>query len=126
MVDRMSSEEFRKHIAKPKKGNKYRAKKTVIDGIKFDSQSEATYYGTLKLRKLSGDIKDFKRQVTYKIEINGSLICKYIADFVVYYPGGGIEVIDVKSIITANLQVFKLKQKLMKAVLGIDVKVVIP
>lgn len=126
MTDRMSSEEFRKHITKPKKGNKYRAKKTIIDGIKFDSQAEATYYGTLKLRKLSGDILDFKMQVTYEIIINGQLICKYRADFVVYYPAGGIEVIDIKSVITANLQVFRLKQKLMKAVLGIDVKVILP
>jgi len=37
--------------------NKYKNSKTIVDGHKFDSQKEARYYGTLKMRKLAGEIK---------------------------------------------------------------------
>lgn len=118
--------EFKELSAKPKKkGNKYRAKRITIDGYNFDSQAESQRYAFLKIQKQQGLIKDFEMQVTYSIVINSELICKYRADFVVYYNDGRFEVEDVKSTITKNLPVFKLKQKLMKAVLGIDVKVVL-
>ena len=94
---------------------KYNNKKVEVDGIKFDSQKEANYYGILKMRKLAGEIKDFEMQKVYRAEIEGKLICKYIADFVVYYSGG-VQVIDVKSEITRTNPVYRLKKKLIEAV----------
>ena len=120
--DIMSISDFKN--LKPKKKNKYNAVNTTIDGYKFDSQAEAIRYGHLKLLKLSGDIVDFKMQVPYKLEVNGKHICKYIADFVVYNNDGSIDVEDVKSVITQNLPVFKLKEKMMDAILGIKIKIV--
>ena len=100
---------------------KYRNVKTVVDGITFDSKKEANYYGKLKLLQKSGEVISFERQVRYNIVIDGQKICAYVADFVVVWSKSGIKVIDVKGISTP---IFKLKQKLMKAVLGIDVFIV--
>jgi predicted exporter len=99
---------------------KFLNKKTVVDGITFDSKKEAEYYGVLKLRKMAGEIKDFKIQVPFEMRVNGELICKYIADFVVYYPNG-IQVIDVKSEITRTNPVYRIKIKLLKAIHGITI-----
>lgn len=37
---------------------KYRNKKTVFDGITFDSKAEADYYHTLKIFKMAGEIEE--------------------------------------------------------------------
>lgn len=67
-----------KQVAKlPKFGNK----KTEVDGILFDSKKEATRYHELKLMLRAGLVRDLSLQVPYRIEIDGVLICKYIADF---------------------------------------------
>ena len=101
--------------------NKFRNKKVVIDGIKFDSTLEGNYYIELKHRRALGLI-DFQTQVKYPIVINGILICTYIADFVVTdKSSGAVSVEDTKGVLT---DVFKLKRKLMAAVLGIDIKII--
>lgn len=111
-------------VTKKPKQNKYRAKKITIDGLKFDSQNEAKRYGVLKMLKLGGQIKKFEMQKTFRLEVNGQLICKYIADFVVYHNDGRVVVEDSKSVITARLPVFSIKKKLMKAIHGIDIEIV--
>ena len=102
------------------KPSKFLNKKVVVDGIKFDSRKEADYYGILKMRKMAGEIRDFKMQVPFRMEINGDLICKYIADFVVEYANG-IQVIDTKSDFTRKNPVYRIKNKLMKAIHGITI-----
>ena len=102
------------------KPSKFLNKKVVVDGIKFDSRKEADYYGTLKMRKMAGEIRDFKMQVPFRMEVNGELICKYIADFVVEYANG-TQVIDIKSDFTRKNPVYRIKNKLMKAIHGITI-----
>ena len=55
--------------------NKYGNKKTVVDGITFDSRKEAKRYQELKLLEKAGEIKDLRRQVKYELipsqKING-------------------------------------------------------
>lgn len=86
----------------PAKKNKYNARKTVVDGITFDSQKEAEYYCQLKLRKKAGEITDFELQPVFilqeKYRLNGKTIraMKYKADFKVFYPDGRVEIVDVK------------------------------
>lgn len=124
-----TAEEFRRFQAgkveapATRKG-KYGNIEVVIDGIWFQSTKEGEYYKTLKILQAAGQILEFKRQATYKLSVNGVLICKYVADFVVYWPNGTIEVIDVKGEHTAKLPVFRMKRALMKAILNIDVKIV--
>ena len=61
--------------------NKYKAVKTTIDGITFDSKKEAKRYTELKLQKKSGMITHLELQPKYDIIINGAKICSYKADF---------------------------------------------
>lgn len=98
---------------------KYRAVKTVVDGITFASIAESERYGVLKLLKRSGQIKDFKMQVRYTFELNGVKICSYVADFVVEYPNGTVMVEDVKGFETKE---YKIKKKMMLAFFGIVIQ----
>ncbi len=104
-----------------RKVSKYRNVICEVDGMKFHSKKEARHYGYLKVMKLAGEVIDFKCQVEYKIVEDGELICKYIADFVVYYPNNIIEVWDVKSPITRKNPVYRLKKKLLKAIHKVDI-----
>jgi len=96
---------------------KYGNIKSEVDGIRFDSKLEARRYCVLKLLQQAGQISDLKLQVPYKLEINGSLVCKYVADFV-YQENGQMVVEDSKGVETPE---FKLKKKLMKAIHGIEI-----
>lgn len=46
----------------PEKPNKYNAKATYVDGMRFDSKAEAERWQYLRLRERAGDIADLKRQ----------------------------------------------------------------
>lgn len=105
-------------------GNKYGAKPTYIDGIRFDSGSEGTYYRMLKRRLDQGEIKSFERQVTYKLHDEvGLFVRKYIADYVITNLDDTFEVIDVKSPITRNLKKFRDNERLMLLNHGIKIQV---
>jgi hypothetical protein len=105
-----------------KKSSKFGAKKTIVDGITFDSKWESERYGQLRAMERGGIVTDLELQVKYDIVINDIKICKYIADFVYKEesPDGKIKEIveDAKGFETPE---FKLKKKLMKAVHGIDI-----
>lgn len=47
---------------------KYNAKKTVVDGIWFDSLVESLYYLYVKDLKEKGELKDFKLQPAYELQ----------------------------------------------------------
>lgn len=97
---------------------KYGAIKTQAHGLTFDSKGEAARYTQLLARLQHGEITNLRRQVKYRIEINGVHVCDYIADFV--YTENGAEVVeDFKGYITP---VYRLKAKLMRAVHGVTVR----
>ena len=106
--------------------SKYHAKKTLVDGIVFDSQKEARRYEALKMMEKSGLITDLKRQVKFVLiptqREYGKVVereCAYIADFT-YKDSLGNEVIeDVKGIRT---DAYKIKRKLMLHLFGIRIK----
>lgn len=99
------------------KRSKYGNKKTVVDGITFDSKAEAKYYNQLKWLKQAKQIKDFKLQPRYILqeafEKNGKKYKKieYVADFEVHKLDGSIEIIDIKGHETKE---FLLKRKLFE------------
>jgi hypothetical protein len=120
----MTAKQYQELINKPKEtGLKFGNVWTEVDGIKFQSKAEANYYGRLKVLKRAGMIKDFKRQVPFRIVVNGIFICTYKADFVVYHNSGTRDVVDVKSEATENLYFFQLKKKLLFALHGITLKI---
>lgn len=101
------------------RGNKYRAVKTEVDGILFDSKKEAKRYKELKLLEKAGDILDLILQPPYEIKINGIKICIYKADFQYFdKQKDAIVTEDCKGFKTP---VYRLKKKLMKALYGIDI-----
>lgn len=105
-------------MAPPPKRNKYRAKPTVVDGIRFASKREAEYYGTLKLEALATPGMFFLTQVPFTLE--GGV--KYVADFVVFRPPRTwsdppeetyqVEVIDVKGMRTPT---YRMKRRQVEA-----------
>lgn len=96
-------------------------KKTVYNGITFDSKKEAKFAMMLDIDIKLKKILSYQVQKVFHIEINGVNVCKYIADFVVVKNDGSQVVVDVKSEYTRKLPVYRLKKKLMKAVHGIDI-----
>lgn len=101
--------------------SKFRNVKKAVNGIEFDSTKEANRYKDLLVRMQAKDIRGLETQRAFAIEVNGEHICDYIADFV-YTMDGKQVVEDVKSKITRKQPVYRLKIKLMKAVLGITVQ----
>ena len=95
--------------------NKYRAKKTVVDGITFDSKAESERYKKLKERADKEEITHLELQPKFKCEIGGKLICTYKADFRYFeqtLSGTRLVVEDVKGFKTP---VYRLKKKLVEA-----------
>ena len=97
--------------------SKYNNKKTKVGDIVFDSKKEAERYRRLKAYENSGVIENLQIQVPFKLEVNGRLICKYIADFT-YEKNGEFVVEDAKGMRTT---VYNLKKKLMLAVHNIKI-----
>lgn len=95
--------------------NKYRNRKTVCDGITFDSMAEARYYTELKLLQKAGVVEDIELQPKFLLQDSYKYLGRtvrainYIADFRVTYADGHIEVVDVKG---KKTEVYNLKKKL--------------
>lgn len=120
--------------------NKYRAKKTVVDGITFDSKKEADRYIELKQKMYDGEIWELKLQVKFVLipaqreadrigkrsgVIRGRVIereCTYVADFT-YKDSNGFHVEDVKGMRDgAAYALFRVKKKMMLYFYGIRVE----
>jgi hypothetical protein len=51
-------------------------------GLRFDSKREHARWRDLQLLLKAGRIRKLRRQVRYPLEVEGVLICTYVADFV--------------------------------------------
>jgi hypothetical protein len=105
------------------KRSKYGARKSIVDGITFDSQAEATRYTFLRHMQRMGTIGGLQLQVRYRL-MAGDTVLKitsptypkgravtYVADFV-YTENGKTIIEDVKGMQTP---VYKLKKAIMAA-----------
>ena len=97
--------------------HKFNAKRTEIDGKKFPSKLEATYYGQLKIKQKIGDIVFFLRQVAFELPGN----VKYLVDFMVFYPDGEIEFVDTKG---KDTPLSIAKRKMVEDLYPITIKIV--
>lgn len=122
MIERMSRQQYQSETTKKKRGNKYGAKRTVVDGISFDSKREAEVYCDLKLLEREGRISGFERQRKFNLIVNGEIIGAYKADFafIDHDQDGRLRVVDVKGVVSRE---FSRTQKHVKALYGIDVEV---
>lgn len=106
------------------RASKYHAKKTVVDGIEFDSAKEAKRYTRLRALEDEGKIRHLRLQVPF--ELVPSFECdgvkyrgmRYVADFV-YVRDGALVVEDCKGFKTAE---YKLKKKLMAYVNHVNIE----
>jgi len=95
---------------------KYRNKKIVIDGKKFDSKKEANRFIELSIFENRSEIYDLQTQVRFEIipKNNKFRSIIYVADFVYIDNNGNMIVEDVKGYKRgAAYAMFKVKQKLM-------------
>ena len=118
---------------------KYHNKKTVIDGITFDSQAEARYYLQLKMLKQAGEVAVMECHPKFELlesyrkccgrlytgyEYKKITTCRhcgktmpvvhaitYSADFRVTYADGRVEVVDVKGM---EPRAFQMRKKLLE------------
>lgn len=102
----------------PEKQNKYRNRKVTSGGLKFDSVHESKVYEELRLRCLAGEYICLGTQVPFFLP--GGI--KYIADFLVIRPSGEWIVMDAKSDATRKDKVYRLKRRLMKECLHIEIQ----
>lgn len=80
------------------KGNKYRAKKCVVEGIRCDSLGEGRRIAELLLMQKAGLIRNFKPHPKYPLVINGSPCGVYTADAeYACLPSGEVVIEDYKS-----------------------------
>jgi hypothetical protein len=100
--------------------NKYKAKKTEVDGILFDSRLESKRYSFLKMMERAGKITDLKLQVPFILigrfeDYFGNKYreSKYIADFVYRNANGDYVTEDVKSSFMRRNPLYVLKKKLL-------------
>jgi hypothetical protein len=122
MTEVLSREAYRAETAKPKRGNKFGAKKTMFEGIVFDSRREAEVYRDLKLLDRAGRISGFERQRKFNLIVNGVIVGTYKADFafIDHDQDGRFRVVDVKGVVTRE---FKRTQKIIKAAYNIEVEI---
>lgn len=96
--------------------SKYRNRKTIIDGITFDSKGEANRYCELKLLERAGEISDLTLQPKYMLQESFKKGKKthraitYVADFQ-YQENGKTIIEDYKGMET---EVFRIKRKLFE------------
>ena len=119
MTDRLTISQYK---ALSKKKPKYGNKKTVVDGIKFDSLKEANRYCVLKLLDKADKIRGLEIHPLLRLVVNGRHVCDYEGDFSYYLPETGQRVIeDVKSEITRKNRAYRIKVKLVHACYGIEI-----
>ena len=103
------------------KQTKYHNRKTMHQGIGFDSQKEANRYQELLLLERAGCIRSIELQPRYDLIVNEQKCGFYRGDFR-YKEVATDSVIleDVKSPATKTA-VYQLKKKLVKALYGVEI-----
>jgi len=101
---------------------KYHNRKTVYQGVRFDSQKEADRYRDLLLLERAGLITRIELQPRYDLVVNGYKLGFYRGDFCYEEVATRTTVLeDVKSPVTKT-PVYQLKKKLVKAIYGIEIR----
>lgn len=97
--------------------------KTYRDFLYFPSRAEAVRFAELRLQERAGVISNLQVQVAYPVVINSVRVTKYVADFV-YTKNNRRVIEDVKGNKDFLSDVFKLKQKLIGAIYGVEINLI--
>ena len=113
---KISIKTFRQSV---RRRNKFNAQRVTRHGITFHSGLEADRYDELLLLQQANLISQLRRQVRYKLNVNGVYITSYIADFIYFDKTLEIEIVeDVKGKRTHD---YIIKRNLMRAIHGIKI-----
>lgn len=98
--------------------NKYNARKTEYNGVRYDSKLEASVAYELDMRLKAGDFVSVERQHKIKLYVylpDGSraYLFNYIVDFKCERPDGSVLLVEAKGLET---EVFKVKKKILDLV----------
>lgn len=107
------------------KYSKYRNKPLVVDGERFDSKGEYARWSDLQFMEKTGDIRDLRRQVRKRLEVDGQKVCDIVIDFAytqMSHDGPEEVYEDFKSPATIT-PIFRLKSKMFKAQYGKEINV---
>ena len=97
-----------KPVEKSVKRSKYGNKRTMYNGVMYDSQGEARRAQELDFEVQAGTVLWWARQPRFVLQ--GGV--EYVADFIVQRTGGVVEVEDFKGMRTAS---YRLKKKQVEA-----------
>lgn len=104
---------------------KYGNRKTVVDGLKFDSKREAARWAELVLLDRAGEIRELVRQQSFSLMCDGKPLkirskgypngrsVRYVADFTYFDVRRQKRVIEDSK--GARTDVYKLKRAIMEA-----------
>lgn len=92
----------------------------TVDNILFDSLKEAHRYQELKLLVRAGIITSLFLQPILLLSANGISICRYVADF--RYVEVNTQAVIYEDVKGCKTSLYKLKKKLVKALLNIDIR----
>jgi len=84
----------------------------TYNGHEYHSRKEAAAAQNFDLLIKAGKLASWRRQVPVKLEVNGNLVTTYIVDFVLVFPDGREEWVEVKGFETPE---WKIKEKLFRA-----------
>lgn len=108
--------------ASQKKRNKFRAIRTTLDGITFDSKREAAFYAELKLRERAGEVSDVELQPRFPLNVEHEVIGVYRADFSFWdNRENRRRVVDVKGVEPRG---FRRTLKHVRAQYGVEVEII--
>jgi hypothetical protein len=131
MSPRWTREEYQAHLQKQMatKPSKYKAVKTVVDGITFASKKEAQRYHELKLMEQAGLIEDLQVQPELALDVCDVRVGIYRGDFSYYpchedgpYKGAPIGPQTIEDVKGMKTPVYQLKKKLVEAIYGITIR----
>jgi hypothetical protein len=102
--------------------NKFRAVRTTLDGITFDSKREAAYYAELKLRERAGEVSEVELQPRFPLMVGSEVIGSYRADFKFWDNRENKQrVVDIKGVEPKG---FRRTLKHVRAQYGVEVEIV--
>lgn len=107
--------------------NKYsvapKADRTSAEGLLFDSKAEMVCYGHLLMQERAGILFKIERQVPFDLcSPSGEVICRYFADFRVWYTDWRSQLIEVKG---KETDIWKIKHKWFRSQYpDLDLKVI--
>ncbi len=110
-----------------RKGHKYGATRTTVDGVNFHSKAEARRYAQLRLLERAGEIRDLELQPSFELMVPEAITAKhrkvgtYCADFRYerFVDGRWRRIVeDVKGVRTST---YLLKKRMVEAQYGIEI-----